>query len=76
MGGASNIKRFLDGYYDDHCYFNNPPDYLANLTDKKILGQIKKMGIILGTGELDMCLDENKKLSEFYQRNKFHIGLM
>jgi esterase/lipase superfamily enzyme len=35
MGGASNIKRFLDGYYDDNCYFNNPPDYLANLSDKK-----------------------------------------
>jgi esterase/lipase superfamily enzyme len=63
MGGASNVKRFLDGYYDDNCYFNNPPDYLANLTDDKILDAIKKMGIILGTGEFDMCLDENKELS-------------
>ncbi|HEX9252466.1 MAG TPA: esterase, partial [Ignavibacteriaceae bacterium] len=63
MGGASNIKRFLDGYYDDNCYFNNPPDYLANLTDDKILDAIKKIGIILGTGEFDMCLDENKELS-------------
>ena len=63
MGGASNIKRFLDGYYDDYCYFNNPPDYLSNLSDNKILSKIKKMGIILGTGEFDMCLDENKELS-------------
>lgn len=64
MGGASNIKRFLDGYYDDNCYFNNPPDYLSNLSDEKILNRIYKVGIILGTGEFDMCLDENKSLSQ------------
>jgi esterase/lipase superfamily enzyme len=28
MSGAFDIKNFLDGYYDDNCYFNNPPDYL------------------------------------------------
>lgn len=64
MGGASNINRFLDGYYDVNCYFNNPPDYLANLIDDFYLKHIKSMGIILGTGDLDMCLDENKILSE------------
>ena len=64
MGGASNIKRFLDGYYDDNCYFNNPPDYLPNLEDDWYLNEIKQMGIILGTGEFDMCLEENRVLSE------------
>lgn len=64
MGGASNIKRFLDGYSDDNCYLNNPPDYLPNLTDDWYLDRIKKMGIVLGTGENDMCLDENKILSD------------
>lgn len=70
IGGASNIKRFLDGYYDDHCYFNNPPDYLANLTDKKILDQIKNIGIILGAGEFDMCLDENRELSRILSQKQ------
>lgn len=64
MGGASNIKRFLDGYYDDNCYFNNPPDYLPNLNDDWYIGKIKEMGIILGTGEFDICLEENRVLSE------------
>lgn len=64
MGGASNIKRFLDGFYDDNCYFNNPPDYLSNLDDDWYLKRIKQIGIILGTGEFDMCLDENRVLSE------------
>ena len=68
MGGASNIKRFLDGYFDDNCYFNNPPDYLTNLSDNKILDKIKKIGIVLGTGDYDICLDENKVLSEILNR--------
>ncbi len=32
MGGAYDIRQFLHGYYDDNCYFNNPPDYLPGLT--------------------------------------------
>ncbi len=63
MGGSFDIKQFLAGYYDDNCYFNNPPDYLPNLEDNWFLDRIKEMGIILGTGEWDMCLDENKRLS-------------
>ncbi len=63
MGGASNIKRFLDGYYDENCYFNNPPDYLSNLNDEWYLNNIKNIGIILGTGSLDFCYDENRILS-------------
>lgn len=70
MGGASNIKRFLEGYYDDNCYFNNPPDYLFNLEDESYLKQIKKMGIILGTGDSDICLDENKELSRILSQKQ------
>ncbi len=25
MGGAYDIKKFLDGWYSDEVYFNNPP---------------------------------------------------
>ena len=63
MGGAYDIKQFIYGYYDDNCYFNNPPDYLPNLNDTWYLDQIRKMNIILGTGDEDTCLDENKHLS-------------
>ena len=63
MGGAFDIKQFIMGYYDDNCYFNNPPDYLPNLTDKWYLDKIKKMGIVLGTGEEDICLSDNVHLS-------------
>jgi len=64
MGGAYDIKQFIMGYYDENCYFNNPPDYLPNLTDGWYLDQIKKMGIVLGTGEWDIFLEDNKRLSD------------
>ena len=58
MSGAFDIKQFLDGYYDDNCYFNNPPDYIANINDEYILEQLKQIGIVLGVGEIDACKDE------------------
>ena len=64
MGGFFNIKQFIFGYYDTDCYFNNPPDYLPNLNDLWYLEKINEMKIILGTGEFDGALNENKHLSE------------
>lgn len=63
MGGAFDIKQFIDGYFDENCYFNNPPDYMTNLSDSWFLENLRKMGIIFGTGEWDMCLDENLRMS-------------
>lgn len=59
MGGAYDIRQFLDGYYDDNCYFNNPPDYLPNLND----GRIWHRNFVLATGEWDICLGENFRLA-------------
>ncbi len=63
MGGAADIKQFLGGYYDEHCYFNNPPDYMANLTDAWYLERIRAMRIVLATGENDICLAENERMA-------------
>lgn len=70
MGGAYDIKRFIYGYYDDNCYFNNPPDYLPNLNDDWYLSRIRKMKIVLGTGDADFCLPENLRLSEILKSKK------
>ena len=63
MGGFYDIKQFIMGYYDDNCYFNNPPDYLPNLEEEWYINQIKKIGIVLGVGEWTLPLNENKYLS-------------
>ncbi len=63
LSGSFDIKQFLDGYYDDNCYFNNPVDYLPNLHDPGQLGLIRQMGIVLGTSEHDICLGANHQLA-------------
>lgn len=63
MGGAFDIHSFLDGYYDDSCYFNCPPDYLQNMSDDWYLSRYRQMKIVLATGEYDHCMDQNVRLS-------------
>jgi esterase/lipase superfamily enzyme len=59
MGGAFDIHQFLDGYYDDTCYYNCPPDFLPNLNDSAL----NRMNIVLAAGEYDICRAENERLS-------------
>jgi esterase/lipase superfamily enzyme len=68
MGGAFDIHSFLDGYYDDDCYFNCPPDYLYNMSDDWFLRHYRDMKIVLAAGEHDHCLDQNVKLAHLLHR--------
>lgn len=64
MGGAFDIHQFLDGYYDDDCYFNCPPDFLPNLGDQWYLSRYRNMKTVLAAGEYDICVDANRHLSQ------------
>ena len=57
MAGSFDIKSFLDGWYSEDVYFNNPPDYLANCTDG---WRYNHMRTVLATGEWDMCWNKNE----------------
>jgi esterase/lipase superfamily enzyme len=50
MSGVYDVKNFMDGMYDDNFYFNNPVDYLANLNDPWLLGQLATCDIHITTG--------------------------
>jgi len=50
MSGVYDLRRFMDGLYDDNFYFHNPVDYVANLTDKWYLEQLRTCEIRLITG--------------------------
>lgn len=63
MGGAFDIKQFMDGWYGDEVYFNNPPDFLPNLSDPWHLDHYRRMRIVLATGEHDMCWNENERMA-------------
>ncbi|MDI1319244.1 MAG: alpha/beta hydrolase-fold protein [bacterium] len=63
LGGSFDIRQFLDGHADDNSYFNNPVEYLPNLNDPWFLDRLRGMGIVLGTGDWDVCRDRNLHLS-------------
>jgi esterase/lipase superfamily enzyme len=66
MGGAFDMKDFVDGWYSEDLYFNNPPDYLANCTDPWKYNHIRT---VLATGEWDMCWEKNERFAAVL-RNK------
>lgn len=62
LSGAFDLRGFLDGYYDEECYFNLPLDYLPNLTDPWYLERYRRNRTILATGWDDQCLKQNQEL--------------
>jgi esterase/lipase superfamily enzyme len=60
MGGAYDIRMQLRGYYDDNCYYNNPPDFIPNLNDANIYN----LSVVLGVGDMDFCLGANQRMSQ------------
>jgi esterase/lipase superfamily enzyme len=59
MSGIFDISRFTHPGYDDNVYFNNPMDYIAKDNDPHLW----KMGIVLGCGEIDVSLEDNREMS-------------
>jgi len=51
--GTYDIKSYLNGYYSDDVYFNNPMDYLPNMNDEYHLSRLRQKRIILFTGQGD-----------------------
>jgi esterase/lipase superfamily enzyme len=50
LSGVYDLKRFMDGQYDDNFYFHNPMDYVANLHDGWTYEQLASCEIRLATG--------------------------
>jgi esterase/lipase superfamily enzyme len=63
MGGAFDITQFLDGYYDEDCYFLNPPHFLPNMSDAYYLDQYRRNKWVLVTGEHDICRGDTESFS-------------
>ena len=64
LSGAFDLTGFLDGYYDQDCYFNLPMHYLPNLTDAWYLDRFKRnCNYVLATGWDDHCLAQNQTLA-------------
>ena len=50
LSGVYDLRNFMDGLYDDNFYFNNPIDYLSNMSDPWFYEQIASCDIHITTG--------------------------
>lgn len=66
MGGAFDITQFLDGYWDEDCYFLNPPHFLPTLTNSYYLDQFRRNKWVMATGEHDICRAANESFSHLF----------
>ena len=66
LSGAFDIHQFLDGYYDQDCYFLCPPHFLPALGDAWFLDRFRGMKWVLATGEHDICLRDNERMSNLH----------
>jgi esterase/lipase superfamily enzyme len=64
MGAAFNVARFLGGFYNDHVYYNNPPDFIPNAQNPEFY----RMNIVLGTSAHDFCRGSNEQMSGILNR--------
>jgi esterase/lipase superfamily enzyme len=61
MGGAFDITRFLDGYYDQDAYLLCPPHFLPSLGDDWYVSRYRHNKWLLVTGENDMCRPDTEQ---------------
>lgn len=62
LSGTFDLTGFLDGFYDENCYFNLPTHYLPRLTDPRFLDRFRRNRFVLATGWDDQCVARNQDL--------------
>ncbi len=67
MSGIFDPCRFLHGYYDEDCYFNSPPHFVANLHDWGQLERHRRNTYVLATGVHDQCWEANERMAAVFR---------
>ncbi len=63
FSGLYDIHRYLDGYWDDICYFHCPTAYIPNM-DASWTSRLAQIAWIIATGEHDSLVQDNRGFSE------------
>jgi len=75
MSGCFDMRRFMDGFYSNEFYFNNPFDYLPSMRDTWFLERYAKMRFILAVGDHDIYLAENVRMKEILSKREISCWL-
>ncbi len=67
FSGLYHMGRYLDGYWDETCYFHSPAAYIPNM-DEGWCGRLRNVEWVVATGENDSLIAENRGLAEILSR--------
>jgi esterase/lipase superfamily enzyme len=59
FSGVYDIHSFLDGYWDNTCYFNCPTANIPNM-DGEWVSKLSRVGWVIATGEHDTLVQKNR----------------
>ena len=63
FSGVYDIHSFLDGYWNDQCYFHCPTASIPNM-DGEWSGKLARVEWVIATGEHDTLVQKNREFSE------------
>jgi esterase/lipase superfamily enzyme len=66
FSGMFDVHQFLDGYWDETCYFHCPTAYIANYSGEWV-DRVKQMGIVVATGEHDHLVNNTREFAALLQ---------
>ena len=72
FSGIYDVHKFLDGYWDDNCYFNCPTAYIPNMPPHDV-ERLKHIGWVIATGEHDHLIGENRWFAEMLQGKGLNV---
>jgi len=67
LSGLYDVSRYLDGYWDDLCYYHTPSAYIANM-DEAWKEKLRQVEWVVATGEHDSLIAENRGLADILAR--------
>lgn len=70
ISGIYDIKPFMDGYYDDDVYYNNPMDFVPNMNKKTLLEKVRDVDFRLVSFDGDKRKNDSVRMDNV-MRMKF-----
>jgi esterase/lipase superfamily enzyme len=67
FSGLYDVDQFLDGYWDEACYYNTPTAYIANMSEEWC-ARLRQVEWVVATGENDSLVRQNREFAELLWR--------
>ncbi|HQQ77531.1 MAG TPA: alpha/beta hydrolase-fold protein [Thermoanaerobaculia bacterium] len=67
FSGLYDVSRYLDGYWDDLCYYHTPNAYIANM-DEGWKEKLRAVDWVVATGEQDSLIRDNRDFAALLAR--------